>query len=125
MWQFIKFGLVGLSNTIVAYLIYAICIFIGLNYLIANLLGFVISVYNAYYWSNRYVFQASPEEKRNARQTLLKTYVAYSTTGIFLNSILLYVFIDCLHISSYTAQVICLLFTVPINFLLNKFWSFK
>lgn len=123
--QFIKFGLVGLSNTAVAYIVYAICIFIGLSYFIANFLGFVISVYNAYYWSNRFVFPATTEEKRNKWLTLLKTYAAYSITGVFLNSGLLYLFIDHWHINSYLAQAICLLFTVPLNFILNKFWSFK
>ena len=125
MWQFIKFGLVGLSNTAVAYIVYAICIFLDCNYLIANFLGFVISVYNAFYWSNRYVFKENPEKQRDARKTLFKTYIAYSTTGVFLNSGLLYLFIDCWHINSYIAQVICLLFTVPLNFILNKYWSFK
>ena len=123
--QFIKFGLVGLSNTLVAYAVYALSIFIGLNYFIANFLGFVISVYNAYFWSNRYVFPASGEAKRNKWTTLLKTYAAYSITGVFLNSGLLYLFIDCWNINSYLAQAICLLFTVPLNFILNKFWSFK
>ena len=123
--QFIKFGLVGLSNTAVAYVVYAACIFVGLNYFIANFLGFVISVYNAFYWSNKYVFPASEQEKRNKWLTLLKTYAAYSITGVFLNSGLLYLFIDCWHINSYLAQAICLLFTVPLNFILNKFWSFK
>ena len=125
MWQFFKFGIVGLSNTAVAYVVYAVCIYLGCKYLIANLLGFVVSVYNAYYWSDRYVFKKNAEKRRNQRKTLLKTYVAYSTTGIFLNSFLLYFFIDCCHISSYLAQLICLLFTVPLNFILNKFWSFK
>ena len=125
MWQFFKFGIVGLSNTAVAYVVYAACIYLGCNYLVANFLGFLVSVYNAYYWSDRYVFKKNPEKRRDPRRTLLKTYVSYSTTGIFLNSILLYIFIDCCHISSYLAQLICLLFTVPLNFVLNKFWSFK
>lgn len=123
--QFIKFGVVGLSNTAVAYLVYAACICAGLNYIVANFLGFLISVYNAFYWSNKYVFPASQKEKRNEWGALLKTYAAYSITGVFLNSALLYLLIECWQVNNYLAQAVCLLFTVPLNFVLNKFWSFK
>ena len=54
--QFIKFGLVGLSNTAISYFTYALCIYIGLHYFIANALGFVLSVLNSFYWNNKYVF---------------------------------------------------------------------
>ena len=56
--QFIKFGIVGLSNTLIAYLVYAVCIYIGLHYLLANVIAFAVSVLNAYYWSDRYVSPA-------------------------------------------------------------------
>jgi len=123
--QFIKFGLVGLSNTVVAYAVYAVSIYLGVSYIVANLFGFIVSVYNAYFWSNKYVFPPRGGNKRNKWATLLKTYAAYSVTGVFLNSGLLYLFIDSWRINSYLAQAICLFITVPLNFILNKFWSFK
>ncbi len=33
--------------------------------------------------------------------------------------------VDMLHISEFLAPVINLLFNVPVNFLINKFWAFK
>ena len=123
--QFIKFGIVGLSNTLIAYLVYAACIYIGLHYLLANAIAFTISVLNAYYWSDRYVFKTVKGETRGTLSTLLKTYVAYGTTGLLLASLLLYLYVDRLHISEYIAQLLVLVVTIPLNFIINKYWSFK
>lgn len=123
--QFIKFGVVGLSNTLIGYVVYSLCIWIGLHYLLANLLGFLVSVLNAFYWSNRFVFKKGQDEQRGLWSSLAKTIIAYASTGIFLNSILLWLLIDEMGLSEYLAPLLILLFTVPTNFLLNKYWSFK
>ncbi len=123
--QFLKFAVVGVSNTLIAYGVYALCIFLGLPYLIANAIGFFISVLNAYYWSDRFVFKKGEGETRQPLQTLLKTYLAYGSTGLVLASFLLYIFVDKWHISAYLAQILTLAVTVPLNFIINKFWSFK
>lgn len=120
-----KFALVGLSNTLIAYLVYAACIYIGLHYLLANAIAFAVSVLNAYYWSDRYVFKKGAGESRSAVKTLLKTYVAYGSTGLFLASVLLWLYVDQLHISEYIAQLLVLVVTIPLNFIINKYWSFK
>ena len=123
--QFIKFGIVGASNTLIAYVIYSICVYLGTHYLLANALGFFISVLNAYYWSDRFVFKKGEGEARSAIWTLAKTYIAYGSTGLLLASILLYLYVDKLHISEYIAQLLVLVITIPLNFIINKFWSFK
>jgi len=125
VYQFIKFGIVGASNTLIAYVIYSICVCLGIHYLLANALGFFISVLNAYYWSDRFVFKKGEGEARSAIWTLAKTYIAYGSTGLLLASILLYLYVDKLHISEYIAQLLVLVITIPLNFIINKFWSFK
>lgn len=55
--QFIKFGIIGVSNTLIGLGIYYIFIFINSGlYLVGNTVGFLVSVINAYYWNNKYVF---------------------------------------------------------------------
>ena len=125
VYQFVKFGLVGISNTLIAYATYSLCVYIGFHYLIANALGFFISVLNAYYWSDRFVFKKGKGESRSAIRTLAKTYIAYGSTGLLLASILLYLYVDKLYISEYIAQLLVLVITIPLNFIINKFWSFK
>ena len=45
MIQFIKFGMVGLFNSVVNYMIYIWCIKAGLHYVLANLIGFFIVIF--------------------------------------------------------------------------------
>ena len=123
--QFVKFGIVGFSNTIISYAVYFFCVWIGMHYQLANLLGFIISVLNAYYWSNRYVFVKHTGEERGLLSSFIKTFIAYSFTGIVLNAILLWLLIDRMSFSEFIAPFIILLITVPLNFILNKYWSFK
>ena len=123
--QFVKFGIVGLSNTLIAYAVYAASIWLGCHYLVANGLGFVVGVLNAYYWSDRYVFKKGEGETRSALWTLVKTYLAYGATGLLLASLLLYVYVDQWQVSAYLAQLLVLVVTVPLNFIINKCWSFK
>ena len=96
-----------------------------MHYLLANLLGFLISVLNAFYWSNRFVFAKQADEQRGLWSSFVKTVIAYASTGLLLNSILLWLLIDVLGFSDYVAPLVILMITVPTNFILNKFWSFK
>ncbi len=123
--QFIKFCVVGCSNTILSYVTFFICVKLGVHYLIANLIGFVIGVLNAYFWSNKYIFKVNSGAQRNSTKSLIKTFISYGITGVLLQSILLYLFVEYMKLDSLIAQLICLLITVPLNFILNKFWSFR
>lgn len=122
--QFIKFAIIGFSNTLISYLVYVIGVYFGLHYLLASVMGFVISVLNSFYWNNKYVFRQE-EGKRNLWYTLAKTFLSYGATGLVLANILLYLWVDILHISEYLGPIINLMITVPLNFVLNKFWAFR
>ncbi len=124
MNQFIRFCLVGVSNTLLSYIIYVGCIYIGIHYILANAIGFFVSVLNAYYWSNRYVFVKQEGDQRNHFYALLKTYITYGSSELLIASMLLYLFVEMCGINEYFAQLLCLIVTVPMNFLLNKYWSF-
>ena len=119
--QFIKFGLVGVSNTLISLGIYYLLYFLGAHYLIANTVGFIISVFNAYYWNNKYVFEKTQD---GHLKPFMKTFLAYGTTFL-LSTVLLFVLVQCAGVSEIMAPIICLVVTTPINFFVNKFWAFK
>ena len=123
--QFIKFGLVGVSNTLISYVTYALLVYLGVPYIIASICGFVVSTLNAFFWNNGFVFKKQEDEKRNLWKALVKTFLSYAGTSLVLHNILLVFFVEILHISKYIAPLISLVITIPLNFLLNKFWSFK
>lgn len=63
--QFIKFGLIGGSNTVVSYIAYVITIFLVDNLFLANLMSYVWGTINSYIWNNLWVFKKKDDEKRN------------------------------------------------------------
>lgn len=123
--QFVKFGIVGASNTLIHYVTYLLCLALGCHYLAASVIGFCISVTNAYYWNNKYVFQEEEGAHRTWWQTYLKTFLSYAATGLILENILLVVWIRLLHIHEAFAPVVTLLITIPLNFIMNKYWAYK
>lgn len=119
--QFCKFGIVGLSNTIISLVVYYILIYLNVNYIVANTTGFLISVLNAYYWNGKYIFKANNKKNKNS---LIKIYLSYGVTFL-LNTFLLYFMVNQLGISNYFAPIINVIIITPINFLLNKLWVFQ
>lgn len=150
-WQFVKFGLVGVLNTLVNYIVYALIITIlGTDYyILGSLLGFLISVFHAYVWQSFLVFKENENlEKRVWWKVLIKTYIAYSFTGLLLNNIFLILMLDIVHIDNFMGPIVNLLegfgvvlsnyevaayiapflnmaISIPLNFVINKFWAYK
>ena len=128
--QFIKFGLVGLTNTLLSYGIYLLVLFLmkplGVSWdiYVGSVLAFVLSVLWSFCLNNRLVFKAE-KGSRSVWKSLLKTYVSYGFTGIILANVLLYVWVSRLGVPKTIAPAINLLITVPLNFILNKFWAFR
>lgn len=123
--QAIRFSIVGLCNTFVSYIAFAICIYAGLHYQLANIIGFFLGVLNAYIFSSRYVFYIHRDSVEEHLIAFLKTILSYSFTGILLNALFLYLLVDVSGVSCYKAQFFSLLITVPTNFILNKYWAFR
>ncbi|MCC0683603.1 GtrA family protein [Clostridioides sp. ZZV14-6345] len=122
MCQFTKFGIVGFSNTIIFLLVYYVLIFFKVNYLIANAIGFIISVINAYYWNSKYVFKK--KEHRNHKIAFIKVFSSYFLTFL-LSTLFLIIMVKYMDISNTIAPIINLCITIPLNFLLNKVWAMK
>ena len=146
--QFIKFGLVGVVNTLTSYGIYSVLFYLGVNPLICNIPAFVISVFVSFLLNNRFVFRENEhKEKRKWYYVLIKTYISYSFTGLFLAEVLTFLWLSVVHIerfcgvfvmplssmgitltaekiAGYLVPILNLVISIPINFLLNKFWAY-
>lgn len=123
--QFIKFGTVGAINTVLSYAITNGAYYLlHLHEQISNIIAFVITVFISFMLNGSFVFTENKEE-RNFWKSLLKVYASYSITGVFLTAILLYIEEELLGIPHYIATLMNLVVTIPINFLLNKFWAYK
>lgn len=57
--RFIKYGIVGVSNTLVTFVVIFICNSIfGLDILIANPIGYIAGVINSFIWNKQWVFHS-------------------------------------------------------------------
>ena len=130
--QFIKFGLVGVSNTLISYVVEMLCyyvLFTGMvneqvKIVLTTLLAFVISVTNSFILNNRFVFRA--EKKQTPGQIAKaygKTVLCYALTGIVLAPILR-LWLVGMGIPYWAASLMSLVVTIPLNFVMNKFWAF-
>lgn len=124
--QFFKFGIVGAINTILSYAITNLCFYIlGWHEQISNLIAFIITVFISFILNGKFVFNNGQKEEQPFLKRLLKVYASYSITGLFLTALLLYIEENIFGVPHYIATLINLVFTIPINFLLNKLWAFK
>lgn len=129
--QFIKFVIVGVTNTAVAYgsnvfVLFCLLPFgISWDFVVGNTVSFFVGVSWAFYWNSKYVFVLEEGKDRRILHALIKTYIAYAFTGLVLSNALSYLWIDYLDISKYIAPLINLIITVPLNYIINKYWTFK
>lgn len=129
--QFVKFCLVGVSNTVVSYVLYAVIIFLlhglswGQDYIFANATSFTLSIFWAFYWNNKYVFKEEDTGRRKMWRALGRSFLVYGFSGYILDNVLSYIWIQRLDFSRYIAPLLNLPFSVPVNYLLNKLWAFK
>lgn len=127
--QFLRFCMVGVSNTVVYYAVYALSLFLfdrggrfpSWSDQAAHLLGFASGVLWAFFVNRVFVFRSGKDAGLSA---LLRFCFIYVLTGLFLNSALLYLWKKA-GISPYLAPLINVLFTTPINYLLSKKWVFR
>lgn len=119
--QIVKFGIVGVVNNLVSLGIYYFFIWLNRDlYMLGYSVGFFASVFNAYVLNSKFVFKK--EEK--PIKALIKTYICYG--GTFLLGLwLIYMSVSILNISANLAPVFVLFVTVPLNYLINKYWVFE
>lgn len=120
--QFIKFAVVGCSNTVINLAVYYLCLHLGIHYIFAYTLGFLVSVCNAFYWNNKYVF------KNKQEKSLIKAFakvIASYGLSFFISIVLMGIFVGRLGISTYIAPLLKMAITIPLNFILNKTWAFR
>ncbi|MGN0777569.1 MAG: GtrA family protein [Aristaeellaceae bacterium] len=145
--QLMKFGLVGVSNTLISYAVEMLGYYvlfsgssfpgtvalmgrIGLSVtgeqvrvMVVTALAFVISVTNAYYWNNRYVFTQAAKTAREHAWAYVKTASCYALTGLILAPVAKLWLVN-IGVPYWMASLSTLIITIPLNFVMNKFWAF-
>lgn len=117
--QFLKFCIVGASNTTISLVAYYLLLKLDIHYLLASSIAYFAGLINGYLFSSSYVFK----QKKNVNQAI--KFILVNASSLLINLLFLYILVDVLGVSKILAQVFVTCFNVVYNFFLNKWWTFK
>jgi putative flippase GtrA len=119
--QFIKFGIVGVSNTLIALAVYTVLLKVfGVWYLAASAIGFALGAVNGFLLNRRWTFSGHVGDAL----TPVRWGVVQSC-GLALNEGLLYVFVDDARLDKLIAQVCATAIVTVLTFVANRAWTFR
>jgi putative flippase GtrA len=128
--RFLKFGLVGVSNTVIDFLILNFLILIGLNAYFSNAIAFLFAVTNSYLLNRAWTFKDRRSNK--AWQQYTKFFIA-SAAGLAINLIATYFLLDFLDthqitnrfIQANASKLIAIAVIIFWNYGMSRFFVFK
>ncbi|MGL4848920.1 MAG: GtrA family protein [Clostridium sp.] len=120
MEKLVKFGFVGILNTLINMVVYNILLFCGLNYIFANSIGYGIGMINSYIWNNVWVFKT----KSKSIHTIIK-FIIVNLIVLGINNGLLFILVKEFDLNKTVAQILVIVVTTLINFVGSKLWTFK
>lgn len=111
--QWVRYVLVGISNTALTYLTYVLMLFL-FSYNISYAISYVSGVFYAYFLNSKFVFKTSLSIKKFIKFPLV--YVVQ----FLINWIFLFMFVEKLELSQIYAPIIVTIISLPISFVLSK-----
>lgn len=119
--QALKYGLVGVGNTLLtAVVIWVMMKMLGASDVVSNITGYAAGVVNSFVWNRQWTFKSNSGWGASALRFGGVFAVCYLLQLLFL----LYLN-KTLAIDPYYNQLIAMAFYTVINFMMNKFYTFK
>ncbi len=119
--QFLKFGIVGISNTLLAFTVYTVLLKVfGVWYLAASALGFAAGATNGFLLNRRWTFS----EHVGDALTPVRWAIVQSC-GLGINEALLFLFVHDARLDELLAQVFASAVVTVTTFLVNRAWTFR
>ena len=87
--RFVKFGMVGVINTLVNWIIFFILNALGMYYILANIIAYILGTVNSYLWNTLWVFKY---KDKASTETTIK-FIILNLIGLGLNTGILYVLV--------------------------------
>lgn len=116
---YIIFGILTTLVNIGVYLFFTK--FLGVNYIVSNILAWFFSVLFAYITNRIWVFESDNEN-------ILKEIILFFSGRLFsgvVDTVLMFIFIDLLFINDSISKIIIQIIVVILNYIISKFIVFK
>jgi putative flippase GtrA len=120
VWQFVRYGVVGASNTALTFATYSLGVWIGVPYLVALVVGYIPGALNSYLLNRHWTFDAGHVSHAHAGTR----FAVVQVCAIVGNLGLLYVLVHELHVAKIPAQAILTVPVVAVTFFINRTWTF-
>ena len=119
--QLLKFGIVGVSNTLLtAITIWVLLRMLHFDNYSSNIIGYIVGLVNSFIWNRKWTFASNAKVK----DTIFKFSITFAISYLFqLGN--LYLLIHYTQIDSYICQLISIVVYTVINFMSNKYYTFK
>jgi putative flippase GtrA len=119
--QFVKFGIVGISNTLLTFAVYTVLLKgFGVWYLGASAIGFAAGTVNSFLLNRRWTFRGHVGDALTpVRWTVVQC------TGLGINEGLLYVFVHDASLDKLIAQALATAVVTVTTFAANRAWTFR
>lgn len=117
---FLKYGLIGIFNTLVGYGLTFYLFYINIIPELANFFGYFFGFFVSYFLNKRYNFKSKNSHKRDMPRFILSMLIAYSVNLLILS--ILYRFFE---VNVYASQIVAGVFYVLVGYWLSKIWAFK
>jgi putative flippase GtrA len=119
--QFVKFGIVGISNTLITFAVYTLLLKVfGVWYIAASAIGFVVGAVNGFLLNRRWTFAGHVGDA----YTPVRWGVVQSA-GLALNLGLLYLLVHDAGVDELIAQALATIVVTISTFLVNRAWTFR
>jgi putative flippase GtrA len=118
--QWLRFAVVGVSNTVLSTAVFAALVHLGFHYLLGSALAFTLGALNSYTLNRRWTFRS-----RGPRAPELARFVCVQVVGLGANLALLAGLVEMAGIHHVVAQVLAFPAASVLTFALSRQWAFK
>ncbi len=120
--EIINYLIFGVLTTLISIVTYAIFAKVfHIDYLISNVLSWIIAVLFAYITNKIYVFES--KSKKNIKE--ITSFFFFRVVSLIMEMIILYVFVDTLHIDDLVTKIIAQIIVIVSNYVFSKVFVFK
>jgi putative flippase GtrA len=121
LWQFVKFGIVGVSNTLLFFATYTLLLKgFGVWYLVASGIGFAVGAVNGFLLNRAWTFKGHQGDALTPVR-----WCVVQGCGLALNEGLLYLFVEGIGLDKLIGQAIAIAVVVVVTFTANRAWTFR
>lgn len=125
MKQFVIFGIIGISNTAVDFIMFWLLIQTSLHYVIANIVAYAVGMLNSYLWNNSITFKSRRGNDQNIAVKRITRFIVWNGLMLLLSSALIYAVVEYMHWHALISKLVVTVVILVIQFLGSKKWVFK